>query len=80
MNAITGTITVSTGKATVAATVVSRGVAFMQSVLLRFCRQRTRVALSDLSDDMLADIGISREEAHREATRSLWSEINTFNK
>ena len=35
-------------------------------------RQRTRQHLSELSDDQLNDIGISREAAHQEANKFFW--------
>ncbi len=35
-------------------------------------RARTRAALSRLSDDALRDIGLTRDEMHREATRPFW--------
>ncbi|MCC5777733.1 DUF1127 domain-containing protein [Nitratireductor sp. B36] len=36
-------------------------------------KRRSRLALYDLTDDQLRDIGISREEARREGLRSFWS-------
>jgi uncharacterized protein YjiS (DUF1127 family) len=36
-------------------------------------RRRSRLALLELSDDMLKDIGVSRCEAYREATRPFWN-------
>jgi uncharacterized protein YjiS (DUF1127 family) len=35
-------------------------------------KQRSRVALLEISDEMLKDVGISRFEAEREARRGLW--------
>jgi uncharacterized protein YjiS (DUF1127 family) len=35
-------------------------------------RRRSRVALMELSDAQLKDIGISRSEAFREANRPFW--------
>ena len=35
-------------------------------------RRRSRLALMELSDDMLKDIGVSRSEAFREANRPFW--------
>ncbi|TNH16582.1 DUF1127 domain-containing protein [Halomonas sp. BL6] len=35
---------------------------------------RERHALERLSDDMLKDIGLSREVAHREANRPFWDD------
>lgn len=36
-------------------------------------RRRSRLALMELSDAQLKDIGISRSEAFREANRPFWS-------
>lgn len=36
-------------------------------------RRRSRLALMELSDEQLKDIGISRCEAFREANRPFWS-------
>ena len=33
---------------------------------------RSRRALSKLSDEALTDVGLTREEAHEEASRSIW--------
>lgn len=38
----------------------------------RFARQRTRRALAQLDDRMLSDIGITREQALREAGKPFW--------
>ncbi|WP_413771432.1 DUF1127 domain-containing protein [Mesorhizobium sp. PAMC28654] len=35
-------------------------------------RRRGRLALLEMTDDQLKDIGISRCDAHREGIRSLW--------
>lgn len=35
-------------------------------------RRRTRKALHELDDYLLKDLGLTREEAHREATRPFW--------
>ncbi|MEQ1944250.1 DUF1127 domain-containing protein [Mesorhizobium sp. VNQ89] len=35
-------------------------------------RRRSRIALMELSDDMLKDIGVSRSEAFRESNRPFW--------
>ena len=35
-------------------------------------RQRQRRALAELEDQILDDIGISREQAHREAAKPFW--------
>jgi len=35
-------------------------------------RRRSRLALLEMTDDQLKDIGISRCDAHREGIRSLW--------
>ncbi len=50
------------------------------SVLLRLIsmiemavqRRRSRIALMELSDDLLKDIGVSRSEAFRESNRPFW--------
>ncbi|MCV0397109.1 MAG: DUF1127 domain-containing protein [Rhizobiaceae bacterium] len=39
---------------------------------LRVERYRTRRTLMDLSDHQLRDIGVTREEAWREASRPFW--------
>jgi len=35
-------------------------------------RRRTRIALLEMTDDQLKDIGISRCDAHREGIRPFW--------
>ncbi|MBL8579537.1 MAG: DUF1127 domain-containing protein [Mesorhizobium sp.] len=35
-------------------------------------RRRSRIALMELSDDLLKDIGVSRSEAFRESNRPFW--------
>ncbi|UVC13648.1 DUF1127 domain-containing protein [Mesorhizobium onobrychidis] len=35
-------------------------------------RRRSRLALLEMTDDQLKDIGISRCEAHREGLRPFW--------
>jgi uncharacterized protein YjiS (DUF1127 family) len=35
-------------------------------------RRRSRLALLEMTDDQLRDIGISRCDAHREGLRSFW--------
>lgn len=37
-----------------------------------FERRRSRLALLEMSDEMLKDIGVSRSEAFREANRPFW--------
>lgn len=37
-----------------------------------FDKRRSRLALLDLTDEQLRDIGVSREEARREGLRSFW--------
>jgi uncharacterized protein YjiS (DUF1127 family) len=39
---------------------------------MAFERRRSRLALMELSDAQLKDIGISRSEAFREANRPFW--------
>ncbi|MDO9417119.1 DUF1127 domain-containing protein [Pararhizobium sp.] len=36
-------------------------------------KARSRYALSELTDDQLRDIGVSRRDAQREATQSFWN-------
>ena len=36
-------------------------------------RRRSRFALSEMTDEQLKDIGISRYDAHREAHRPFWN-------
>jgi uncharacterized protein YjiS (DUF1127 family) len=35
-------------------------------------RRRSRLALLEMSDEQLKDIGLSRSDAHGEATRPFW--------
>ena len=35
-------------------------------------RRRSRLALLEMTDDQLKDIGVSRSEAYREANRPFW--------
>jgi len=35
-------------------------------------RRRSRIALMEMSDAQLKDIGVSRSEAYREASRPFW--------
>ncbi|MGN7770687.1 DUF1127 domain-containing protein [Phyllobacterium sp. 22552] len=39
---------------------------------LAMMKRRTRIHLSELTDDQLRDIGISKREARREVERSFW--------
>jgi uncharacterized protein YjiS (DUF1127 family) len=53
----------------------SRGSALMRVISmieLAVARRRSRLALMELSDAQLKDIGISRCEAFREANRPFW--------
>ncbi|WEZ83352.1 DUF1127 domain-containing protein [Rhizobium sp. 32-5/1] len=36
-------------------------------------KSRTRIALSELTDSQLDDIGVTRAEARREACQSFWN-------
>lgn len=38
-----------------------------------FDRRRSRLALAEMTDEQLKDIGISRYDAHQEARRSFWN-------
>jgi uncharacterized protein YjiS (DUF1127 family) len=52
-----------------------RGSALLRLVAmieLAFERRRSRLALMELTDDQLKDIGVSRSEAFREANRPFW--------
>lgn len=54
----------------------SRGSALLRVVAmieLAVERRRSRLALMELSDAQLKDIGISRSQAFREANRPFWS-------
>lgn len=53
----------------------SRGSTLMRVVAMiemAFERRRSRLALMEMSDSQLKDIGISRSEAFREANRPFW--------
>ena len=39
----------------------------------RLERRRSRIALLEMTDQQLQDIGVSRAEAYRESHRSFWS-------
>lgn len=41
-------------------------------------RRRQRQALSELDDHILKDIGLTREQAQREAARPFWSHENFY--
>lgn len=49
--------------------VVAAGASWLERKLER---RRSRIALLELSDDLLKDIGLSRADAHREAGRPFW--------
>lgn len=54
---------------------LSRGSPLMRVISMIemvFERRRSRLALMELSDAQLKDIGISRSEAFREANRPFW--------
>lgn len=50
---------------------------FMRCVAI-WERQRSRAALSDLTDAQLRDIGLTRREAIRESRRSIWDWNSRF--
>ena len=53
----------------------SRGSALLRVISMietAFERRRSRLALMEMSDAQLKDIGISRSEAFREANRPFW--------
>jgi uncharacterized protein YjiS (DUF1127 family) len=52
-----------------AASVALRVVLMIEDALER---RRSRLALMELNDDQLKDIGVSRSEAFREANRPFW--------
>lgn len=58
------------------ATVWARLLAALSSAIYRledrFAKRRSRLALLELTDVQLKDIGLSRTDAHGEATRSFW--------
>ncbi len=39
---------------------------------LALAKRRSRIDLSELTEDQLRDIGITKAEAHQEASRSFW--------
>ncbi len=47
---------------------------FMRTVAFWNERARQRRALSELSDELLKDIGVSRTDAIREARKSFWQD------
>ncbi|MBL8584366.1 MAG: DUF1127 domain-containing protein [Rhizobiaceae bacterium] len=47
-------------------------VRFLEWVEMRLERRRSRIALLEMTDQQLADIGVSRAEAYREGSRSVW--------
>ena len=47
---------------------------FMRTVAFWNERARQRRALSQLSDDLLKDVGVSRADAMREARKSFWQD------
>ncbi len=53
----------------------SRGSGLLRVIAMiegAMARRRSRLALMELSDEMLKDIGISRSEAFREGNRPFW--------
>ncbi len=50
----------------------SRITAWLQSVERMMEKRRTRRALLELTDYQLKDIGLSRSQVHREASRPFW--------
>lgn len=53
-------------RVTIVVTAFSTWVAFLIE------RRRSRIALLEMTDDQLKDIGISRCDAHREGARPFW--------
>ena len=67
--------TFSTSRTDVSMRSASRGSALMRVVAMiemAMDRRRSRLALMELSEAQLKDIGISRSEAYREANRPFW--------
>jgi uncharacterized protein YjiS (DUF1127 family) len=62
------TFEVSTSKAKVSLTVLA--LSWLHNIL---DRRRSRLALLEMSDEQLKDIGISRADAYREAHIPLWN-------
>ncbi|WP_436080041.1 DUF1127 domain-containing protein [Pararhizobium sp. LjRoot235] len=48
----------------------SRGLAFLSLAARYFEKRRSRIALSELSDEQLQDIGVTRSEARSEVSKS----------
>ncbi len=49
-----------------------RLVRWIEAVSGIFCRRRQRQALLELEDHLLADIGLTREQAEQEARKPFW--------
>jgi uncharacterized protein YjiS (DUF1127 family) len=67
--------TFSTSRTDVSLRSSSRGSALLRVVAMiemAVERRRSRLALLEMSDAQLKDIGISRSEAYREASRPFW--------
>ncbi|MEK1929547.1 MAG: DUF1127 domain-containing protein [Pararhizobium sp.] len=47
-----------------------RGLAFLSLTARYFEKRRSRIALSELGDEQLQDIGVTRSEARSEVSRS----------
>ncbi len=72
MKTMIGTISVGAGKQATAVNMLVGFVAWVKSISWRLKRQRSRIYLSELTDDQLRDIGLSRSQAMREAEKSLF--------
>jgi uncharacterized protein YjiS (DUF1127 family) len=48
----------------------TRGLAFLSFAVRYFEKRRSRIELSDLSDEQLRDIGVTRSEARSEVSKS----------
>lgn len=69
MNAIDTIAASSIGSRDKSAYSVPKVIAWIENVMQR---RRSRLALLEMSDDQLKDIGVSRAEAYCEANRPFW--------
>ena len=62
------------------AAALRHGPRFLTRVLEMITVKRSRHALAQLDDHMLSDIGLTREQAVREADRAAWDVANHWRK